>query len=76
MSKPFPAHPDPARADQLSNYELILVDNGSHEGSTHEYYAQIRKDPDLRILDYREPFNYSAANNLGRGTPLGISSCF
>jgi GT2 family glycosyltransferase len=53
------------------NYELILVDNGSCEGSTHEYYAQIRKDPDLRILDYREPFNYSAANNLGARNAAG-----
>ncbi len=53
------------------HYEVILVDNGSQQAETLAYYAELRDDPRVRILDYAEPFNYSAANNFGAAQASG-----
>ncbi|HUF40144.1 MAG TPA: glycosyltransferase [Anaerolineales bacterium] len=46
-------------------YEIIIVDNGSKSLRTRRYFDQLRRDPNIRIVDYYEMFNYSRANNLG-----------
>jgi glycosyltransferase involved in cell wall biosynthesis/uncharacterized protein YbaR (Trm112 family)/predicted SAM-dependent methyltransferase len=43
--------------------EVILVDNGSNE-STWDYYQKYQADERLDILDFSQPFNFSAANNF------------
>jgi len=53
------------------HYEVILVDNGSQQAETLAYYAELRHDERIRILDYAQPFNYSAANNCGAAHASG-----
>jgi GT2 family glycosyltransferase len=50
-----------------ADYEIILVDTGSVEPATQEFYATWRAaHSQIRIVSFvREPFNYSAANNEG-----------
>ena len=47
-----------------TNFEIIIVDNGSDETSTLTYLAEISKNPKVRILEYDKPFNFSAINNF------------
>lgn len=49
-----------------SNYEIIIVDNGSTDAATCEWLQGIRdlQTPQLRVIDYPKVFNYSAMNNL------------
>ncbi len=46
------------------NWEMLVVDNDSREEATHGYFAEIARDPRIRILRYPHPFNYSAINNF------------
>jgi GT2 family glycosyltransferase len=50
---------------QYPNYEIIIVDNHSQEVDTLAYYASISKIPNVKMLAYNEPFNFSKAINLG-----------
>ena len=58
-----------------SNFEIIVVDNGSEQPETLEYFEQITSDS-IRLLPYDAPFNYSAINNFAvqqaRGSILGF----
>jgi len=45
------------------NFEIIIVDNGSTEPATFEYFESISNLPNVRILRDDSPFNYSALNN-------------
>jgi len=47
------------------NYEILIVDNGSQEPATHQYYETIARLPGVRVLPYAHPFNFSAMNNYG-----------
>lgn len=53
------------------NYEIILVDNGSISASTLRYYEKLRDNPGIKIVEYKELFNYSKANNLGAEVATG-----
>jgi O-antigen biosynthesis protein len=47
-------------------YEIIIIDTGSEEAATWEYYKTLEASPNIRILsDAGRPFNYSRANNHG-----------
>lgn len=50
---------------QYQNFEIILVDNGSSEPETNQYYQSISSNPRISIIEYKGPFNYSAVNNAG-----------
>jgi GT2 family glycosyltransferase len=59
------------------NFEILILDNGSTDPDTLEYFAQIpREDPRVRVVPYHHPFNYSAINNYGvtqtRGEVIGL----
>lgn len=46
------------------NFELIIVDNGSVNPETLDWFAQVQKrDSRVRVLRDDSPFNYSALNN-------------
>ncbi|RPD87777.1 glycosyltransferase family 2 protein [Luteimonas sp. 100069] len=47
------------------NYEIVVLDNGSIEAETHAYLKRIALLPNVRVLDYDAPFNYSEINNFG-----------
>lgn len=58
------------------NFEILVLDNGSVESETLDYFAEIKRDPRVRVLRYDRPFNYSAINNFGaqhaRGDLIGL----
>jgi glycosyltransferase involved in cell wall biosynthesis len=58
------------------NYEIVIVDNGSDDPKTIEYFRRIKLDPRVRILCDDRLFNYSALNNAAareaRGELLGL----
>jgi len=49
---------------RYQNYEIIIVDNQSQEQKTFDYYKKLETNPRIRILEYNEPFNFSAMNNF------------
>ena len=59
------------------NFEILILDNGSTDPDTLEYFARIpREDSRVRVVPYHHPFNYSAINNYGasqaRGEVIGL----
>lgn len=60
-----------------SNFEILILDNGSIETKTLRWFNAIQsQDSRVRVLRYDHPFNYSAINNFGarnaRGSILGL----
>jgi GT2 family glycosyltransferase len=53
-----------ALADK-SDFEVIIVDNGSREGATRDYFVEITRDARFRLLERPGPFNFSALCNDG-----------
>lgn len=49
------------------NYQIIIVDNGSEQPETFEYFKQIEQNPKVKIISYPGEFNYSAINNYAAG---------
>lgn len=45
-------------------FEIVVVDNGSRDPAALEYLAEIARSPQVRVLHYDQPFNYSAINNF------------
>ncbi|TKT77686.1 glycosyltransferase family 2 protein [Aquamicrobium sp. LC103] len=54
-----------------SNYEIVIVDNGSVEQSTLAYFKELKSRKNIRVLAYRKKFNYSAINNFAVGKAKG-----
>ncbi len=48
-----------------SNYEIMVIENRSHEIETFELYKQIEQDSRIEIIKWDHPFNFSAINNFG-----------
>lgn len=54
------------------HYEIIIIDNGSVDAETLQWFAQIQaQDRRVRVIRYDHPFNYSAINNFGVGHANG-----
>ena len=50
---------------QYPEFECLLVSNNSREATTFAYLDTLReKDPRVKVLEYNQPFNYSAINNF------------
>lgn len=58
------------------NFEILIVDNGSVEPETIAWFDSLRDNPQVRIIRYNKPFNYSAINNFAvsqaRGSIVGL----
>ncbi|HBB64537.1 MAG: family 2 glycosyl transferase [candidate division WS6 bacterium GW2011_GWC1_33_20] len=48
-----------------SNYEVVIIDTGSKEQSTLEYYKTIESNSKIKFVYWDKQFNYSAVNNFG-----------
>lgn len=45
------------------NYEILIVDNGSDDPATLQYFKSLESEPKIRALRDDRPFNFSAINN-------------
>ncbi len=46
-------------------YEIVIVDNDSHEPDALAYLADLARKDAMRVVPYPQPFNYAAQCNLG-----------
>jgi GT2 family glycosyltransferase len=57
-------------------FEIIVVDNGSDEKESLDYFEELRSQGVAVVLEYPGPFNYSAINNFAarqaNGDILGL----
>lgn len=58
------------------NFEILILDNQSSEQATLDWFSQISELPQVRVMPYNKPFNFSAINNFGvqyaNGAVLGF----
>ena len=47
------------------NYEIIVIENNSTDKEIFEYYEEIEKTDNIRVVKYDGKFNYSDINNYG-----------
>lgn len=45
------------------NFEVVVVDTGSTDPRVFEFYQTLEQVERVKLLDYSQPFNYSAVNN-------------
>jgi GT2 family glycosyltransferase len=55
--------------------EVLIVDNGSVEPTTLAYFDGIKAHPQVRLLSYPGPYNYSAINNFAARAAEGSYLC-
>ena len=54
------------RKSTWNNYEIIVVENNSEDKNTFIYYEEIQKKYDnVKVVYWKDEFNYSAINNYG-----------
>lgn len=53
------------------NFEIIIIDTGSKEPESLKYYDKLSIDQKIKIINFNQPFNYSAVNNLGEKHATG-----
>ncbi|MDY6991574.1 MAG: glycosyltransferase, partial [Pseudomonadota bacterium] len=57
-------------------FEIIIVDNQSDDPKTLDYlYKLQQQEPQVRVLSYPHPFNYSAINNMAVEQAAGELIC-
>jgi len=54
-----------------SNYEILLIDNGSDDPECLKYFNQLSKHSKIKVLNYAGEFNYSAINNFAAKNATG-----
>ncbi len=47
------------------NWEIIIIENNSTEQQTFDYYTELQTDKRIRVVYWKNEFNYSAINNFG-----------
>ena len=61
---------------EYTNYEIIIVDNGSDDPKALQYFKYLSTNPRIRILRNDGPFNYSELNNTAvkqaKGELIGL----
>lgn len=58
-----------------SNYEIVILNNQSRETATLEYMSSI-SEPNIRVLDFDEQFNFSKLCNFGAESSKSDFLCF
>lgn len=54
------------------NYEILILENNSQEPETFSYYEEVcRKYPQVKIIYWKDDFNYAAINNFGEKNASG-----
>ncbi len=57
------------------NFEVLIVDNQSTDPDTLGYLAGLQERPQVRVLPYPLPFNFSAINNFAARAAFGNVLC-
>lgn len=57
------------------NYEIIILDNGSIENETFEYFKLIDEQDNIKLIRIDIDFNYSKLNNIGVENAKGDYIC-
>jgi GT2 family glycosyltransferase len=52
------------RRNAYPNYEIILVENGSTKPEIFDYYEELTQQANVRVVEWKGSFNYSAVNNF------------
>ena len=47
------------------NYEIIVIENNSTDPEIFAYYETLKKHPSIKVVEYKDKFNYSRINNFG-----------
>ena len=59
-----------------TNFEILVIDNGSDQDETLDYLKSLRPNPKIRVIRDNDAFNYSAQNNyavtFAKGEILGL----
>lgn len=45
------------------NYEIVIVNNESVEPATMEYFEEVIREPNVRLINYNKPYSFAALNN-------------
>jgi GT2 family glycosyltransferase len=53
------------RRSSYGAYEIVIAENRSEQAETLALYERLALQPDVRIVRWDRPFNYSAVNNFG-----------
>ena len=53
------------------NYVIVVIDTGSREDSTRDYYRTLVNEQRVRILEFHGRFNWSSVNNFGAQQTTG-----
>lgn len=53
------------------NYEIIIIENNSTSCEIFEYYKELEKQENIRVITWNKEFNYSAINNFGAKAAKG-----
>jgi GT2 family glycosyltransferase len=48
---------------EYTNYEILIVDNGSDEPATMDYLQELNSQPEISVIRDERPFNFAALNN-------------
>ena len=62
-------------ATRYRNIEILIIDNGSVEGETLDYFARVSGNPRVRVIRHDAPFNWSVLNNIGAREARGDYLC-
>lgn len=54
-----------SKKSTYDSYEIIIVENNSTSREIFDYYEEISRDNRIRVVYWKEGFNYSAINNYG-----------
>jgi len=52
------------RLTTYPDFEIVIVDNQSREQETLDYFNEVERRGNVRVLSYDAPFNYSRLNNF------------
>lgn len=53
------------------NYEIIIIENNSTSDEIFEYYKELEQNEKIRVVYWKDIFNYSAINNFGAAHAKG-----
>lgn len=53
------------------DFEILIIENGSRDPNLFQYYETLKQHPEIKILEWDKPFNYSLVNNFGEQHATG-----